>query len=186
MAVSARRPATYADLEALPSNVVGEILFGVLHAFPRPRLRHARAATRLGATLGPPFDQGNDGPGGWVFLDEPELHLGDDVLVPDLAAWKRTRLPELPDAAFLSLAPDWACEVLSPSTRALDLTDKRAIYAREHVDHLWFIDPEAETLEVQRWSPNGYLVVASHRGDAVVHAEPFDTFTLDLATLWAR
>jgi Uma2 family endonuclease len=187
MGEPAPRKATYADIEALPANMVGEILFGVLHAFPRPRLRHVRAATRLGARLGPPFDDGIGGPGGWVLLDEPELHFQEDVLVPDIAAWRRERLPELPDAPFLTLAPDWACEVLSPSTRALDVTDKRAIYARERVGHLWYIDPdpEARTLEVQRWSERGYVIVATFRGEARVRAEPFEAVDLELGALWA-
>ncbi len=187
MGAPAERKATYADLEQLPAHVVGELLFGVLHTFPRPRLRHARASTRLGSRLGPPFDEGDGGPGGWLFLDEPELHLGEDVLVPDLAAWRRERLPELPDAAYLSLAPDWVCEVLSSSTRAIDLTDKRAIYHRECVSHLWFVDPaaDAQTLEVQRWAQNGYVVVGAWRAEAVVRAEPFEAIELRLAALWA-
>lgn len=187
MGAPAERKATYADLEQLPAHVVGELLFGVLHAFPRPRLRHARASTRLGSRLGPPFDEGDSGPGGWLFLDEPELHLGEDVLVPDLAAWRRERLPELPDAAYLSLAPDWVCEVLSSSTRAIDLTDKRSIYHRERVSHLWFVDPaaDAQTLEVQRWAQSGYVVVGAWRGEAVVRAEPFEAIELQLAALWA-
>jgi Uma2 family endonuclease len=187
MGAPAERKATYADLEQLPAHVVGELLFGVLHTSPRPRLRHARASTRLGSRLGPPFDEGDGGPGGWLFLDEPELHLGEDVLVPDLAAWRRERLPELPDAAYLSLAPDWVCEVLSSSTRAIDLTDKRAIYHRERVSHLWFVDPAADvqTLEVQRWEQSGYVVVGAWRGEAVVRAEPFEAIELRLAALWA-
>lgn len=185
MGEPAPRAATYADLEALPRHVVGEILFGVLHTFPRPRLRHARAATRLGARLGPPFDEGEGGPGGWLFLDEPELHLGADVLVPDLAAWRRETLPELPDAAFLTVSPDWVCEVLSPSTRALDSTDKRAIYQRERVPHLWFVDPSDRTLQVQRWSPSGYVIVGSWRGEVNVRGEPFDAIELSLSALWA-
>ena len=186
MADPARKKAVYADLEALPPNVVGEILFGVLHAFPRPRTRHARASTRLTGRLGPPFDEGDGGPGGWVLLDEPEIHLGEDVVVPDLAGWRRERMPELPDATFLTLAPDWVCEVLSPSTRAVDLTDKRAIYLRERVTHLWFVDPSDQTLEVQRWSADGYVTIAAWRGDDRVRAEPFDAIELPLAALWAR
>lgn len=184
----ARREATYAELEALPRHVVGEILYGVLHAFPRPRIRHARAASRLGVSLGPAFDRGHPGPGGWILLDEPELHLGRDVLVPDLAGWRRERLPELPDEAYFTLAPDWVCEVLSPATRAVDLTDKRDIYLRERVEHLWLVDPapEACTLEVLRWSERGYVVVASHRGDAVVEAPPFEAVPLELGALWER
>lgn len=186
MGDAAHKKATYAELEALPSNVVGEILFGVLHAFPRPRTRHGRASTRLGARLGRPFDEGEGGPGGWLLLDEPELHLGDDVLVPDIAGWRRERMPELPDVAFLTLAPDWACEVLSPSTRSYDVTDKRAIYHREGVTHLWLLDPEAATLEVQRWADGGYVTIGSWRDAAIVRAEPFDAVELPLAVLWAR
>lgn len=116
LATMSKRPATYADLEALPANQVGEIFGGVLYAFPRPAFPHARAASRLGVDLGGPFDRGRGGPGGWVILNEPELHLGDDVLVPDLAGWRRGRMPEMPATAFTTLAPDWLCEVLSPST----------------------------------------------------------------------
>jgi len=185
MAEPAKKQATYADLEALPPHVVGEILFGILHAFPRPRSRHGRASFRLGSRLGPPFDEGEGGPGGWILLDEPELHLGDDVVVPDLAGWRRARMPELPEVAYFTLPPDWVAEVLSPSTRTYDLTDKRAIYQRERVAHLWFVDPDARTLEVQRWSGKGYLVVGSWRHEAVVRAEPFDEIELSLAVLWA-
>ncbi|MCL2777658.1 MAG: Uma2 family endonuclease, partial [Polyangiaceae bacterium] len=100
-------PATYADLEALPPNMVGEILHGVLYAFPRPASRHARATSILGGELIAPFDRGKGGPGGWILLDEPELHFGADVLVPDIAGWRRERMPEMPDAPWFALAPDW-------------------------------------------------------------------------------
>jgi Uma2 family endonuclease len=110
------RPATYADLEALPANQIGEIVRGVLYANPRPATLHARASSSLGGELYGPFDRGRGGPGGWIFLDEPELHFGEDVVVPDLAGWRRERLPELPQTTFLTLPPDWLCEVLSAST----------------------------------------------------------------------
>lgn len=186
MAEAAKKNANYADLEALPGSMVGEILFGVLHAFPRPRSRHARASTRLTGRLLPPFDEGEGGPGGWIILDEPELHLGEDVVVPDLAGWRRENMAEMPDVVGFTTPPDWACEVLSPSTRKIDLTDKRSIYRREGVQHLWFVDPQDETLEVQRWSTEGYVTIAAWRGDAVVRAEPFDAIELPLAVLWAR
>ncbi len=65
--------------------------------------------------------------GGWILLDEPELHLGADILVPDLAGWRRERLPHVPDAPFLDLSPDWACEVLSARAQRLDrMKDQRA------------------------------------------------------------
>jgi Uma2 family endonuclease len=185
MAAPAKKRATYADLEALPENMVGEIVFGVLHAFPRPRLRHANAATEVGGRLRLSFgSRFGEGPGGWIILVEPELHFGEDVVVPDVAGWRRERLPELPDAANLTLAPDWLCEVLSPGTRAHDLTDKRSIYLRERVRHLWFVDAEERTLEVQRWSEAGYVVVQTFRDDAVVRAEPFEAIEIPLAALW--
>src|SRR6185503_21295462 len=177
----ARQRATYEDVLAAPRNRVAEILFGVLHSHPRPAAPHARAASRLGAKLGGPFDLGEGGPGGWVILDEPELHLGadPDIVVPDLAGWRRERMPRVPmDAAFFTLPPDWACEVLSRSTEAIDRSDKMDVYARERVRHLWLIDPIAKTLEVYREESGAWLRLATHRDQAVVRAEPFESFEL--------
>lgn len=179
-------PATYADLEGLPANQVGEIVRGVLYAHPRPAARHARAASTLGEELGPPFNRGRGGPGGWLILDEPELHLASDVLVPDLAGWRRERMPELPDVVAFELAPDWACEVLSASTAAVDRGEKLPVYARERVAHVWFVDPIAKTLEVLRLDGDSYRIVGTHHGDSVVRAEPFDAIALELGLLWAR
>jgi Uma2 family endonuclease len=118
MASSAPKAARYEDLFDLPPHVVGEIVFRVLHTHPRPAPRHAQAASTLGEELGPPFERGRGGPGGWLILDEPELHLGKHVLVPDLAGWRRERMPELPiDVPYFTVVPDWLCEVLSPGKR---------------------------------------------------------------------
>lgn len=186
----AKRRATYQDVLDAPPNMVAELIFGVLHTFPRPRVRHAMASSAIGSELGGPFGRGKGGPGGWVILDEPELHLGGepDVLVPDLAGWRRERMPRIPrDEAFIVLAPDWACEVLSPSTQALDRADKLEIYRRERVTHVWHVDPEGRTLEVFRLDPQllRYVQVAVWRGDMAVRAEPFDAIELELAVLWA-
>lgn len=186
MAQPAKKPATYEDLLAVPAPLVAELLFGVLHTHPRPSTPHASAATVLGAELSGPFRRGRGGPGGWVLLDEPELHLGADVLVPDLAGWRRERMPELPHVPAIELAPDWTCEVLSPSTAALDRSDKMTIFAREKVTHVWLVDPLAKTLEVFRLDGATYRVVRVWRDDAVVRAEPFDAIELELAALWAR
>src|SRR5436190_1672707 len=129
------RPATYDDLLKVPEHLVAEILDGDLYASPRPAPRHAVASSGVGGALYGPFDRGRGGPGGWRILFEPELHLGHDVVVPDLAGWRRERLPRLPEAAFFSIAPDWVCEVLSPSTAAMDRVKKITIYAREGVSH---------------------------------------------------
>ncbi len=179
------RPATYDDLVALPDIQVAEIVDGELHATPRPALRHARAGSLLGARLVPPFDDGRGGPGGWWILDEPEVHFGQDILVPDLAGWRRTRLPAIPDAPFLTLAPDWVCEILSPSTAQLDRARKLAIYAREQVAHAWLVDPLARTLEVLRLEHGRWTILATHVNDEVVRAEPFTEIELELAALWA-
>ena len=181
-----KRPATYADLEALPSTQVGEILAGVLYASPRPAIPHAAAASALGEELGPPFKRGRGGPGGWVILDEPELHHGDDVLVPDLAGWRRERMPELPSSSFIALAPDWVCEVLSTSTARIDRGEKMPIYARELVPHVWLVDPLAQTLEIFHLDGDTYRVVKTVSGDAKIRAEPFGAIELELGVLWAR
>lgn len=179
------RPASYDDLLALPEHVVGQLVFGVLYASPRPAPRHARAASSLGSELGSPFDRGRGGPGGWVILDEPELHLGEHVLVPDLAGWRRERLPELPtNQAYFDLAPDWVCEVLSPSTAAVDRGDKRKVYETHQVGHLWFVDPEAQTLEILTLDGESYRLVEVFSGGDHVRAVPFDAIELDLAQLW--
>jgi Uma2 family endonuclease len=187
MADPARRSATYDDLLALPAHVVGQIVFGVLHAHPRPAPKHAQAATTLGEELGPPFKRGRGGPGGWLILDEPEVHLGSHVIVPDLAGWRRERMPEMPvDKAYFVLAPDWVCEVLSPSTASLDRGDKLKVYASFDVKHVWFVDPEARTLEILERDEKGYRVFDVFSGEAKVRAVPFDAIELELGLLWAR
>lgn len=148
MAQPKPRVATYSDIEALPENMVGEILFGVLHAHPRPEPRHANATSVLGHEVMGPFQFGRGGPGGWIFLDEPELHLGEHVVVPDIAGWRRERMPKLPATAYFETPPDWVCEVLSPSTQRIDRTDKLSVYAAFGVGHAWYVDPDACTLEV--------------------------------------
>lgn len=184
--IDAKRHATYEDIVALPDHVVGEIVNGELHVSPRPALPHTSAASALGEELGPPFRRGRGGPGGWIILDEPEIHLGRDVVVPDLAGWRRERVPELPDEPFFALAPDWACEVLSPSTRRFDRTRKLWVYARERVSHIWFVEPVEQLLEVLRLDGEIYQIVMTAGGDAKVRAEPFDAIELDLSILWAR
>ncbi|MDF2697935.1 MAG: hypothetical protein K0S65_6318 [Labilithrix sp.] len=186
MAAPSSRPATYADLEALPPNMVGEIVRGVLYANPRPASAHAAAASAIGEELGPPFKRSKGGPGGWVILDEPELHLGEDVLVPDLGGWRRERMPEMPHVAAFELAPDWVCEVLSPSTAKLDRGEKIPVYARASVGHIWLVDPLQQYLEVLRLDGATYRILGTYFTDAKVRAEPFDAIELDLTVLWAR
>jgi len=182
----AKRRATYDDLLAVPGHLVAEIIHGQLVTQPRPASRHALAASSLGGELHGPFHRGKGGPGGWVLLDEPELHLHGDVLVPDLAGWRRERMPELPDAAAFELAPDWICEVLSPSTEASDRADKLPIYARERVAHVWLVDPLTQTLEAFRLEDGRWMLLGTWRDDAKVHVEPFAAVELELGILWAK
>jgi Uma2 family endonuclease len=138
----------------------------------------------LGGELYGPFSR--DEAGGWVILDEPELHLAQDILVPDLAGWRRERMPEIPDLAAFELAPDWICEVLSPSTAATDRADKLPIYARHGVMHAWLVDPLDKTLEILRLTQQQWLLLGTYRDEAKVRAEPFEALELELSALWAR
>jgi len=182
----ARRQATYEDLFDLPEHLVGEVLSGQLHTHPRPAPRHARAYSALGYSIGGPFDGGVGGPGGWWIIDEPELHLAGDIVVPDLAGWRRERMPALPETAWFELAPDWACEVLSPSTARIDRTLKMSLYARERVPHLWLVDPDVRTLEVYCLQGNGHwLLLGTLKDDDAVSQPPFDAIRFPLGGLWA-
>ena len=178
------RAATYQDILDAPPTMVAEIIRGTLHLQPRPVPRHARASSALGMELGSPFDRGRGGPGGWWILDEPELHLGADVLVPDVAGWRRERMPKLPEAAWFDLAPDWVCEVLSPSTRRLDLTDKRDIYGACGVGHLWLVDPDERTLEAFERRDGAWVLIAAIAAEAEVRIAPFDAVAFPLEALW--
>jgi Uma2 family endonuclease len=180
-----RRRATYEDVLRAPAHMIAEIVDGELQLHPRPAGRHAAVTRALSDELGPPFNRGRGGPGGWILLFEPELHLGENILVPDLAGWRRTRLPSVGGEAYFELAPDWVCEVLSASTEKRDRSDKLPIYAHAGVQHAWLVNPAQRLLEVLRCSPDGWLTVTVARDDQHLRAEPFEAIELDLALLWA-
>lgn len=182
----AKKAATYEDVLRAPAHQVAEIIRGTLSLMPRPRALHARTSSRLGGELSGPFDRGRGGPGGWVLLDEPELHLGDDILVPDLAGWRRARLPEIADDPYFTLPPDWVCEVLSPSTEQIDRADKVPLYAASRVAHAWLLSPTFRTLEVLELDGRTYRLLATYKNDDKVCAPPFESFELELGVLWER
>ena len=191
MSTAARKPestetprATYQDVLEAPVHRVAEIVDGTLYTQPRPAPPHAVASSRLGFDLGGPFDRGRGGPGGWWIIDEPELHLGEDILVPDLAGRRRERMADLPDTAYFTLAPDWVCEVLSASTRRLDLHGKRPVYAREGVGRLWLVDPMDHTLEAFELRDGEWVLIGSAKDGEPVSIRPFDAITFSLADLW--
>ena len=176
--------ATYQDVLDAPPHQVAEIVDGQLYTHPRPAPPHALASSLLGYTIGPPFHQGRGGPGGWWILDEPELHLGDDIIVPDIAGWWRERMLALPTEAYFTLAPDWTCEVLSPSTRKLDLGGKLVIYAREGIPYHWFIDPDARSLAAYELRDRKWVLIDELFDDATVSLPPFDAIEFSLSDLW--
>jgi len=180
-----KKGATYDDLVRVPEHYVAEMFDGELYASPRPAMLHARAASVLGVKLGEPFDVGSNGPGGWLIIDEPELHFRGDVVVPDLAGWRRERLPSVRNDAYLTLAPDWVCEVVSPSTEHIDRGKKLRLYAREGVTHAWLVDPLRQSLEVLALESGSLERIEQHHGDSMVRARPFDAVELELRLLWS-
>ncbi len=187
-----REEATYADLVAAPKHMVAEIINGTLRTHPRPASPHAFASSELTYELVGPFQRGKGGPGGWWILDEPELHLPNpaarlekDIVVPDLAGWRKERMPRVPRVAHFTLAPDWICEVLSPSTEAEDREEKMPIHARAGVRWAWLLDPIRLTLEVLVLGKDGLWGPATvYRDSARTRAVPFDAVEIDLAALW--
>lgn len=183
---TAGKLATYDDLIRAPDTVVAELIHGALYQTPRPAPKHANATLAVGSLLSPPFGRGRGGPGDWVFLIEPELHPGLHVLVPDLAGWRRERLPELPNDAYIDLAPDWVCEVLSPGPARYDRSVKMPVYATERVGYAWLIDVHAQTLEACERDERGHWVLLhTCAGSDPVHPPPFHVLPFALGELWS-
>lgn len=179
-----RKFATYQDILDAPEGVVAEIVDGELYTSPRPASRHSATSSGLGYAISGPFRYGRGGPGGWWILDEPEVHLGEDVVVPDLAGWRRERMPQIPDVAFFTLTPDWVCEILSPSTKRIDRVVKLPLYARHGVPYTWIIDVESRSVEVFKLQGSRYSLWQIFSGEEPVSAEPFEAVPLELALLW--
>ena len=183
MAAPRPKKATYQDVLDAPPHMVAEVIHGELRLMTRPSGPHTAVASALGDLL-VPFKRGRGGPGGWIILDEPELHLGEHIVVPDLAGWRVERMPAVEQVAYFTLAPDWLCEVLSRSTEKADRFDKLPIYAADGVKHVWLISPALRTLEVFRLVDGKWLLLAIYRDDQRVRAEPFEASEVDLAMLW--
>jgi len=177
--------ATYQDVLDAPPNVTAEIIYGALRTHPRPAPKHINVHSSIGDELMSPFHKGRGGPGGWWILDEPEVHLGTDVVAPDVAGWRRDRMPRLPETAWFDIVPDWVCEVHSPSTRKIDQIDKSEIYLAFGVKHMWFIDPDDHTLIAYENNDGAWTTIATLRDDDPVCVAPFDAITFKLGDLWA-
>lgn len=184
MGLPAEKRADYADLLDLPAHVTGQIVGGRLIAQPRPAPRHALAYASLGDELVGPYQKQRGGPGGWWILDEPEIHIGADVVVPDLAGWRRERMPTLPQTAWFEPAPDWLAEILSPSTARFDRAEKLPLYARWGVGHVWLIDPDLRTLEAYANEGGRWVLLATLKDAEAVCLPPFDATSFELSVLW--
>jgi Uma2 family endonuclease len=185
MAEPAKKKAVYEDLFGLPENMTGEIINGELIVTPRPSRKHALAATVLGAKVTAPYYLAEGGgPGGWIILIEPEIRFGEDLLVPDLAGWRKERFPLSEETNWISVAPDWACEITSPHTAGIDKVEKMAVYGRYGVPYVWLLDPLARTLEAFGLESGRWVVLGFHAGRDRVRAEPFKEVEIDLGWLW--
>jgi len=184
MAELAKKKATYEDLYAIPEHMVGEIIDGELVVTPRPSARHTHATSILGGEIVPPYRLGRGGPGGWIILIETEIMLGEHLLVPDLAGWRKERFPGVPKDNWISISPDWICEILSPSTAPTDKVRKMPIYAQFEIPHLWLIDPLCKTLDVFRLEAGRWMLLAAFAENDKVRAEPFQEVEIELNNLW--
>ncbi len=184
MTIAQKIPAIYADIEALPPHMVGEILFGSLVTHPRPTPRHGAAAYALGGVVGSPYQFGNGGPGGWIFIVEPEIHFGPHVVVPDIAGWRLENSAGIAEKAWIDTPPDWLCEVLSPSTEKYDRHDKQRIYATYEVGHVWHVNPTTQLLEVYERQVRNWLRTHTFADQETVSAPPFESLSFNLGLLW--
>lgn len=182
----APQPTLYELLEALPEGLTGEILNGQLHTQPRPSWAHGRASDRLNRSIGRSFDDALDGPGGWWIVAEPEVHFVRDraVAVPDLAGWRRQRMPNPPEGHRVEVVPDWICEIMSPSTASKDREIKMPLYAHYGVQYAWLVDPKARTLEAYQLEGGAWREIGRFTGADQVAVPPFEALTLDLSGLW--
>lgn len=182
---SSGEPATYEDVLAAPEDMVAELIDGELFLQPRPAKPHALSASVLGADLLQRFHLGRGGPGGWWILDEPEIHFDRNVLVPDIAGWRRASTPHFDyEVAHYQEKPDWVCEVLSPSTANKDRLIKLDVYHRAHVEWAWLVDPIAQSIEVYQWAEKGWLRTHGVQGRETVRLDPFAEADLELDVIW--
>lgn len=187
MSDAARYLATFADLSRLPEDVRAEVLDGAVITSPAPLPKHSKAQRALGSFVGGPFDDddGHGGPGGWWIFIEVDVLLGPhDIVRPDLAGWRRERLRNPSDQRPISVAPDWVCEVLSPSTVAHDKITKRNLYARCGISHYWIVDVDARTLEAFELVEQRWVLLGTYGEGAQVRIPPFEPIELDVGRIF--
>jgi Uma2 family endonuclease len=179
------RAPTLADLDALPPGIVGEIIEGVLYTMTKPRMRHQRTGLEIGSGLLGPFDHGFGGPGGWWIVTEPGIELPNTPEIsPDVAGWRRERMPEMPVDEPIRLVPDWVCEILSPTTRRHDMLHKQPYYAKIGVPIMWLVDIEARVLTVHRLESSHWVTIGTYSDEIEARIAPFDAVPLNVTRWW--
>jgi hypothetical protein len=184
MAQPAKRAATYADLVAASDLLIAEIIFGRLVTHRRGDIHHNGTLDLLMHALAPVIWNKSRHPQSWICLRRVEVHVGPHVVVPDVAGWRRRRLTPFPEADWIDIAPDWACEVLSPETAVRDRGEKRVVYAKAGVRHLWLVDPALKTLEAFECRSGKWVLLDVFRDDACVAVAPFVDVAFSLSPLW--
>jgi Uma2 family endonuclease len=179
------KPPTLADLDALPPGIVGEIIEGVLYTMTKPRMRHQLLGLEIGSDLLGPFGKGRGGPGGWWIVTEPGIELPNTPeIAPDLAGWRRERMPEMPVDEPIRVVPDWVCEILSKNTRRYDHVIKMPYYARVGVAYAWIVDLESRVLLAQRLESGSWRTIGTYSDETEARIEPFDAVPLNVADWW--
>lgn len=187
MADPARRRATYADLAALPEGTRAEVIGGELHTSPAPLPRHSKAEGAIRRFVGGPYDDddGARGAGGWWNFLEVDVELAThDIVRPDISGWRRDRLPDPGTERPIHVAPDWVCEVLSPSTASLDRGSKRELYAAHRVGHYWLVDPDARIIEVFENADGRWVLVGTYHAGQTAALPPFVEVEIPLGRLF--
>ena len=180
------KPPTLADLDALPPGIVGEIIEGVLYTMTKPRMRHQLIGLEIGSDLLDPFGKGRGGPGGWWIVTEPGIELPDETkeISPDVAGWRRVRMPEMPIDEPIRVVPDWVCEILSRNTRRHDLVVKMPYYASIGVAYAWLVDLEAHVLIAHRLESGAWRTIGTYSDETEARIEPFDVMPLNVMDWW--
>ena len=182
-----QRPTTTVD-EWLrePAEKRYELIDGDLIEKAAPDFSHGSAQAGLIAHLHPWFHQrdGGDRPGGWWIASEVDVVLDDNGFRPDIAGWRRERVPEMPKTRPVRVRPDWICEIVSESNATTDTIKKLRRYHQAGVPHYWLLDPATRTLAVYRHAAEGYQSVLVAEAGETARAEPFEAIELRIAALF--
>jgi Uma2 family endonuclease len=184
-----RKAATLADLREVWDLKSVELIAGEIVEKASPGFFHGNTQGAVFSILWTRFGGGGDGgeKATWWFASEVDVRFdAHDVFRPDVAGWRRDRVPEPPAERPVRVRPDWVCEVLSTSDKRRDQVLKLRVYHRHAVPHYWLLDPEEKTLTVYRWQADGYVNALTAAAGERVRAEPFDALEFPLGALFGE